>query len=68
MGHITIVGRSMSVVENLLASMLDEASEKPVGKPPCVLLSYFSALSQKNTVFGHGFIYYLTFLILLSLI
>ncbi|KAL0555785.1 hypothetical protein IC582_004283 [Cucumis melo] len=29
MGHITIVGRSMSVVENLLASMLDEASEKP---------------------------------------
>lgn len=29
MGHITIVGRSMSVVENLLASTLDEASEKP---------------------------------------
>lgn len=28
-GHITIVGRSMGSVENLLSSMLDEASEKP---------------------------------------
>ncbi|XP_023549739.1 phosphoribosylaminoimidazole carboxylase, chloroplastic-like isoform X1 [Cucurbita pepo subsp. pepo] len=29
MGHITIVGRSMSVIENLLSFTLDEASEKP---------------------------------------
>lgn len=43
MGHITIVGRSMSVVENLLASTLDEASEKPAGQPPSVIPSCFSA-------------------------
>lgn len=49
MGHITIVGRSMSVVENLLSSTLDEASEKPAGQPPSVMLSCFSALSKKES-------------------
>ncbi|XP_023550034.1 phosphoribosylaminoimidazole carboxylase, chloroplastic-like isoform X1 [Cucurbita pepo subsp. pepo] len=33
MGHITIVGRSMGAVENLLSSTLDEASEKSAVEP-----------------------------------
>lgn len=49
MGHITIVGRSISVVENLLSSVLDEVSEKPAGQPPFRMLSCFTPLSQKES-------------------
>ena len=47
MGHITIVGRSMGAVENLLSSTLDEASEKSAGQRPSMVLSCYSVLSQK---------------------